>query len=129
MPPREGEAGERVRELRLEVTCSSCGESFFVSKAQLNWSSEVTCTCGHRLGIEEVLEQLEERGWNTHELIRARGSFRDPIPNLPVPHGGAFAVGKLDERADDTERTGPARWRFRDVDEVRPADKGFELVE
>ena len=129
MSPRQGEVSNRVREMRMAIECGSCGEEFVVTKAQLNWASEFACVCGHVHDLESVLEQLEQRGWNVHDLIRARGSFREPVPNLPMPHGGAFAVGKLGERADSPDRGRPRRWQFQDVDKTRPSEKGFGLVE
>ena len=80
MSPREGEVSNRVREMRMAIECGSCGEEFVVTKAQLNWASEFACACGHVHDLESVLEQLEQRGWNVHDLIRARGSFREPVP-------------------------------------------------
>lgn len=129
MSLREGEVSSRVREMRMTVECASCGEAFIVTKAQLNWSSEFACARGHAHDLESVVEQLERQGWNVHDLIRARGSFREPVPNLPMPHGGAFAVGKLGDRADSPDRGRPRRWRFQDVDKARPSEKGFGLVE
>jgi hypothetical protein len=129
MSIRDGQDSNRVREMRMQVSCDSCGEPLVVTKAQLNWSSEFTCVCGHVHDLAWVVEQLEHQGWNVHDLIRGRGSFREPVANLPMPHGGAFAVGRSGIRADSPDRGRPRRWQFKKVDEARPSEKGFTLVE
>ena len=126
---RDGEDSNRVREMRMQVACESCGESLTVTKAQLNWATEFRCACGHSHDLASVVEQLESQGWNIHDLIRARGKFREPVESLPLPRGGAFAVGRSGSRTDSPDRGRPRLWQFKNVDEARPSEKGFALDE
>ena len=129
MSIQDGANSSRAPEMRMSVACRECGDSLVITKAQLNWATEFSCDSGHAHQLDVVMGELEKGGWNVHDLIRGRGAFREPVANLPLPHGGAFTVGRLDARVDGPDDEGAGRWRLKDVKEARPSEKGFELIE
>lgn len=126
MAIRIGSSGGRSPEIRVRIECGLCGAPLLVAKSQLRWVEDFSCANGHVQDLDGVLEKLHAKGWNVHDLARGRGAFREAIPNLPLPHGGAFAVGQPNRRVDGPDRHGPRRWPFKPVEAATPEEKGFK---
>ena len=122
----KGVVAARAPEMRFTLRCGACGERYDVTKSQLRWSDRVACAKGHVHELAEMLELLHEQGWNVHDLVRARGDFREIVTGLPLPHGGSFRAGEPGRRTDGPERVGRGMWRWKAVAQARPAEKGFK---
>jgi len=118
----------RSSEMRFHVPCSECAVDLSIRKTALAWTESFECTRGHVNEAAAVMAALSRQGWNVHDLTRGRGTFRQRVQSLPMPHGGSFVAGETLRRSDDADRRGEPHWPFQAVDTAKPAEKGFRPV-
>lgn len=118
----------RSGEMRFHVPCHVCGEDLAIRKSAVAWTDSFECPRGHVNDAEAILHALSAQGWNVHDLVRGRGTFRERVRSLPMPHGGSFIAGETLRRSDTADRRGERQWLFRPVEEAKPSEKGFRTV-
>ncbi len=89
-PPRH----IRVSEFRFDIPRRGGAGTFSVPRHLLGWTDTfIDEATGERYDLAYVLAQLHAQGWDVHDLTKGRGTFRETVQRLPLPHGGQFAPG------------------------------------
>ncbi|MDE2867632.1 MAG: hypothetical protein OXR64_14055 [Chloroflexota bacterium] len=84
----------RVSEFRFQIPRRNGEGTFPVPRHQLAWTDAfIDEETGDRYELAYVLEHLEAEGWDVHDLLKGRGTFRETVERLPLPYGGQFAPG------------------------------------
>ena len=79
----------RVSEFRFQIPRRNGEGTFTVPRYQLGWTDAfIDEETGDRYELAYVLEQLEAQGWDVHDLLKGRGTFRETVERLPLPYGG-----------------------------------------
>ena len=98
----------RVSEFRFQIPRRN-GDGNLPGTApyELAWTDAfIDEDTGDRYELAYVLEQLEAQGWDVHDLLKGRGTFRETVERLPLAI--RRSVCRLEIRPPATHRPQPS---------------------